>query len=139
MKQRLWVRHFYSHLNAITGSLMWDSDSGYCPNALSFPTKHLLFGKDYIGMALTSGQTFVHVTAAGRPEDTDYFYRVRFEQPNSCSNILSNATKELANCICHLCNKEIVIPHLRSSLHPPLNAAALKQPKKSCEHFASLI
>eukprot|EP01036_Dinobryon_divergens_P023290 gene23290-31618_t len=75
---------------------------GYCSNALSFPTKHLLFGKDYIGMALTSGQTFIHVTAAGRPEDTDYFYR------------------------------EIVIPHLRSSLHPPLNAAALKQPKKNC-------
>ena len=66
---------------------------------MSFPSRHLLFAKDYIGMALTSGQTFVHVTAAGRPEDTDYFYR------------------------------EIVIPRLREALQPPLNAAALKHRK----------
>lgn len=38
---------------------------GACPNALTLPGKHLLFAKDYIGMALTSGQTFLHLTAAG--------------------------------------------------------------------------
>jgi hypothetical protein len=68
---------------------------GACTNMLSFPTRHLLFAKDYIAMALTSGQTFIHLTAAGRPEDTDYFYR------------------------------EIVVPRIRNSLHPPLNPKKL--------------
>lgn len=39
--------------------------SGACPSALVLPAKHLLFAKDYIGMALTAGQTFLHLTAAG--------------------------------------------------------------------------
>lgn len=72
---------------------------GACPHLLSFPTRHLLFAKDYIGMALTSGHTFIHLTAAGRPEDTDYFYR------------------------------EIVVPGVRNSLHPPLNPAKLLRRK----------
>ena len=38
---------------------------GACPRALVLPSKHLLFAKDYIGMMLTSGQTFLHLTAAG--------------------------------------------------------------------------
>lgn len=38
---------------------------GACPSALILPGKHLLFAKDYIGMALTAGQTFLHLTAAG--------------------------------------------------------------------------
>ena len=72
---------------------------GACANMLSFPTRHLLFAKDYIAMVLTSGQTFVHLTAAGRPEDTDYFYR------------------------------EIVVPRMRQSLHPPLNPNKLLRRK----------
>lgn len=55
--------------------------SGACPNALHFPTRHLLFAKDYIAMMLTAGQSFVHLTAAGRLEDSDYFYR-EFVIPN---------------------------------------------------------
>lgn len=39
--------------------------SGACPHSLILPGRHLLFAKDYIGMALTSGQTFLHLTAAG--------------------------------------------------------------------------
>lgn len=38
---------------------------GACPSAMILPGKHLLFAKDYIGMALTAGQTFLHLTAAG--------------------------------------------------------------------------
>lgn len=53
-------------------------------------------------MLLTSGQTFVHLTAAGRPEDTDYFYR------------------------------EIMVPHIRNSLHPPLNPNKLLR-RKVCK------
>ena len=74
---------------------------GACPHPFSFPTRHLLFAKDYIAMIFTSGQTFVHLTAAGRPEDTDYFYR------------------------------EIVVPYMRNSLHPPLNPAKLHR-RKTC-------
>lgn len=70
-----------------------------CPNYFSFPTRHLLFAKDYIGMALTSGHTFVHLTAAGRPEEQGYFYR------------------------------EIVVPRLRDALHPPLNPSKLLRRK----------
>jgi hypothetical protein len=50
-------------------------------------------------MTLTSGQTFVHLTSAGRPEDSDYFYR------------------------------EWVVPAFRNSLHPPLNPDKLKHMK----------
>ncbi len=76
--------------------------AGACPNLFSFPTRHLLFAKDYIAMVFTSGQTFVHLTAAGRPEDTDYFYR------------------------------EIMVPHIRNSLHPPLNPNKLLR-RKVCK------
>ena len=38
---------------------------GACPHALVLPSKHLLFAKDYIAMMFTSGQTFLHLTAAG--------------------------------------------------------------------------
>jgi hypothetical protein len=72
---------------------------GACPHSFSLPTRHLLFAKDYIAMVFTSGQTFVHLTAAGRPEDTDYFYR------------------------------EIMVPRIRNSLHPPLNPAKLLRRK----------
>lgn len=76
--------------------------AGACPNLYSFPTRHLLFAKDYIAMLFTSGQTFVHLTAAGRPEDTDYFYR------------------------------EIMVPHIRNSLSPPLNPSKLHR-RKVCK------
>jgi hypothetical protein len=82
-------------------SLDYAENNGSCHHALTLPTRHLLFAKDYIAMLLTSGQTFIHVTAAGRKEDTDYFYR------------------------------EIVIPRLRSSLHPPLNPRSLNH-RKQC-------
>lgn len=82
-------------------SLDYAENNGSCRHALTLPTRHLLFAKDYIAMMLTSGQTFIHVTAAGRKEDTDYFYR------------------------------EIVIPRLRSSLHPPLNPHSLNH-RKQC-------
>ena len=68
---------------------------GSCPNSYSLPTRHLLFGKDYIAMVLTSGQTFIHLTAAGRPETQDYLYR------------------------------EVVVPRIRNSLHPPLDPRKL--------------
>mmetsp|Transcript_13329 Transcript_13329/g.22305 ORF Transcript_13329/g.22305 Transcript_13329/m.22305 type:complete len:405 (-) Transcript_13329:50-1264(-) len=77
-----------------------------CPNALHFPARHLLFAKDYIGMVLTSGQTFIHLTAAGRPETQDYFYR------------------------------EIVVPRIQNSLHPPLNPGTLLR-TKICSSTAS--
>jgi hypothetical protein len=64
--------------------------SGFCPRSVVIPSRHLLFAKDYLAMIFTSGQTFVHLTAANRPEDTDYFYR------------------------------EIVVPRIRNALHPPL-------------------
>ena len=43
-------------------------ESGKCEHTLTLPPSYLLFAKDYIAMALTSGHTFVHVTAAGRPD-----------------------------------------------------------------------
>jgi hypothetical protein len=79
--------------------------AGACPSLYAFPTRHLLFAKDYIAMLFTSGQTFVHLTAAGRPEDTDYFYR------------------------------EIMVPHIRNSLHPPLNPAKLLR-RKVCKQIS---
>ena len=76
-----------------------DVGASSCPHAFAFPARHLLFAKDYIGMLLTSGQTFVHLTAAGRPETQDYFYR------------------------------EIVVPRWRQALHPPLNPSKLAHRK----------
>ena len=94
--------------NLLSGRFTTDQESldsaekqGACPNLLNFPTRHLLFAKDYIAMIFTSGQTFIHLTAAGRPEDTDYFYR------------------------------EVVVPYMRNSLHPPLNPLKLLK-RKMC-------
>ena len=61
---------------------------GACANAVTLPPRYLLFAKDYIGMALTSGHTFLHVTSAARLETQDYLY------------------------------KKIVVPRLRSALLP---------------------
>jgi hypothetical protein len=71
-------------------SLDFAEKNGSCPNAVVIPSRHLLFAKDYIGMLLTSGQTFIHLTSANRVKETDYFYR------------------------------EFVVPRIRNSLHPPL-------------------
>jgi len=49
--------------------------NGSCKNTLTMPPSYLLFAKDYIGMALTNGHTFLHVTAAGRPEQQGFFYK----------------------------------------------------------------
>eukprot|EP01031_Cornospumella_fuschlensis_P031580 gene31580-38168_t len=61
-----------------------------CTSMISIPSRHLLFAKDYIGMLFTSGQTFVHLTSANRLDSQDYFYR------------------------------EVMVPKIRNSLHPPL-------------------
>lgn len=83
----------------VLGSGMYDTDqesldfserNGSCRNAVAIPSRHLLFAKDYIAMMFTSGQTFIHLTAVNHKEDQDYFYR------------------------------EIVVPRVRNSLHPPL-------------------
>lgn len=71
-------------------SLDFVEKNGSCPNAMSLSARHLLFAKDYIGMTLTSGQTFIHLTAANRAEEQDYFYR------------------------------SWIMPRIRNSLHPPL-------------------
>ena len=78
--------------------------SGSCPTsrALVLPARHLLFAKDYIGMTLTSGQTFLHLTAAGRLDTQDFFYR------------------------------DIVVPRLRNALRPALNPYAILKNKKIC-------
>lgn len=76
--------------------------SGHCSKTIAIPSRHLLFAKDYIGMVLTSGQTFVHLTAANRAEDQDYFY------------------------------KDVIIPRVRNSLHPPLKPYTGKEKPKEC-------
>jgi len=48
---------------------------GYCKGTLTLAPSYLLFAKDYVAMALTSGHTFVHITAAGRLETQGYFYK----------------------------------------------------------------
>lgn len=47
-----------------------------CPNAVALPSKHLLFAKDYLAVALTSSRTFLHMTGAGRLDEQDFFYRL---------------------------------------------------------------
>lgn len=71
-------------------SLDYVEAAGNCSNIVAIPSRHLLFAKDYIAMVLTSDQTFTHLTAANRKGEKDYFY------------------------------KEIIIPRIRNSLHPPL-------------------
>ena len=46
-----------------------------CEHMLTLAPSYLLFAKDYVAMALTSGHTFVHITAAGRLETQGYFYK----------------------------------------------------------------
>jgi hypothetical protein len=76
---------------------------GNCRSILPFGTPHLLFAKDYIAMALTSGSTFWHVTAANRMKSQDYFYR------------------------------KIVVPNLYSSLSDKVDPAMIESPTpKSC-------
>lgn len=72
---------------------------GDCPNIARFPTRHLLFAKDYLGGILASGQTFIHMTSVANAEAQDYFY------------------------------KSIVVPRLRSSLEPALRQSILQHEK----------
>ena len=81
-------------------SLDFAEKNGTCVRNFFFPRRHLLFAKDYLAMIFTSGQTFIHLTAAARPEEQGYFYR------------------------------EIVLPRIRNSLHPPLNPAKLALEKQ---------
>ena len=69
---------------------------GHCKNMLSIPTSYLLFAKDYIAMILTSGQTFLHLTAAGRLSSQDWFYRL------------------------------IIVPHLHSQISDKVNPAMIE-------------
>lgn len=71
-------------------SLDFAENDGSCSQMVALPSRHLLFAKDYIGMLFTSGQSFVHLTSVNRNDNSDYFY------------------------------KEVVVPRLRNSLHPPL-------------------
>lgn len=83
-------------------SIDFAEESGACTNALTLPPKHLLFAKDYIGMIMTSGQTFIHATSAVRIEDQDFFY------------------------------KDWILPRIHNSLNPPLSPQILNQIPKLC-------
>lgn len=83
-------------------SLDFAEKQGNCTNNVAIPSRHLLFAKDYIGMLLTSGQTFIHLTAANRAETQDLFYT------------------------------DYIIPRIRNSLHPPLKPYNPNAPKKTC-------
>ena len=72
---------------------------GSCKSILAFGSSHLLFAKDYIAMALTSGSTFWHVTAVNRIESQDSFYT------------------------------NLVVPYLRYSLHDKVDSALLDNTK----------
>lgn len=77
---------------------------GNCTYNMAIPSRHLLFAKDYIGMVLTSGQTFIHLTAVNRitEKNPDYFYT------------------------------EYIVPKIRNSLHPPLKPYSRNAPPKQC-------
>ena len=78
----LWLRRGYgekclAEWGNILTSGKYDTDQesldeaekiGSCSALVNIPSRHLLFAKDYIGYFFTTGQTFVHVTAAGRIE-----------------------------------------------------------------------
>jgi hypothetical protein len=84
-------------------SLDFVEKNGSCPHATALPSRHLLFAKDYIAMIFSSGQTFMHLTAINRQDEMpDYFYR------------------------------EIVVPRLRNSLHPPLRPYHPDKQSKQC-------
>ena len=74
--------------------------SGHCPHMISLLTKHLIFAKDYIAMALLDTPTFWHVTGAGRMEEQDWFYST------------------------------FILPRLYYSLHPPLNPKIIETEKQ---------
>jgi hypothetical protein len=75
---------------------------GACPVARSLSTRYLLFAKDYIGMLLSSGQTFIHVTGAERMATQDFFYR------------------------------EVITPRIYKSLEPAVSRNTLTAMKASC-------
>lgn len=74
----------------------------FCSNILAFPSRHLLFARDYLALAFTSSRSFLHLTSAVRLQSQDYLYRevvvpalmspvIReldhryLEEPSSCS------------------------------------------------------
>lgn len=73
--------------------------AGHCPHARVLSTRHLLFAKDYIGAALSTGHTFLHLTGVERLAKQDYFYR------------------------------SIVIPRIYHSLEPTVSASILTKHK----------
>lgn len=75
--------------------------NGHCSTMIKLPFRHLLFAKDYLMMIFRSGQSFIHLTSAGRLESQGFFYR------------------------------DIVVPRIRASLHPPLDLSMLSK-KKDC-------
>jgi hypothetical protein len=74
-------------------------NTGACPKMLPFASSNLLFAKDYLAMAFTSGSTFWHVTAGARLEEQDAFYR------------------------------KLVVPYLRSSLQDKIDSEVLNEQK----------
>eukprot|EP01041_Mallomonas_annulata_P011368 gene11368-23793_t len=74
-----------------------------CKHILTFPSRHLMFAKDYIALALTSDRTFLHLTAVSRIETQDYFYR------------------------------EIIAPWLMSSVANRLDRFRYRTSRKTCE------
>jgi hypothetical protein len=63
---KAWERILLSGLYNTDQESMDEAErTGACPRTLILPARHLLFAKDYIGMAITAGQTFLHLTAAG--------------------------------------------------------------------------
>jgi hypothetical protein len=85
-------------------SLDYAESLGNCSKGVAIPSRHLLFAKDYIGMVLTSGQTFIHLTAANRADTQDAFYT------------------------------NFIIPRIRNSLHPPLKPYDPKAAMKICSN-----
>src|SRR3546814_9813699 len=69
-----------------------ESKPGKCPRAVSLPSRHLLFAKDYVAWLLAPHRTFVHLTAAGRLETQDAFYR-NFVVPNILNSTQLDASK----------------------------------------------
>lgn len=73
--------------------------SGACSNILPFASSNLLFAKDYLAMAFTSGSVFWHVTAGARLQEQDSFYA------------------------------KMVVPYLRHNLRDQIDPSILDKPK----------
>src|SRR3546814_20051713 len=69
-----------------------ESKPGKCPRSVIFPSQHLLFAKDYVAWLLAPHRTFVHLTAAGRLETQDAFFR-NFVVPNILKSTQLDASK----------------------------------------------